>query len=193
MMEKRSILIGIDGLGGSGKTTYALNLQCQLKDAIVIHLDDFIHPREVRYNEQFEEWYCYYYLQWRYDYLIEKLLGPLKSCLAVREIIELYDKNTDSYRMEKFDIPVGTTVIVEGVFLQRLELRAYFDKVIYLETDRETRMVRALDRDGYIGDSKDIIRHYEQRYFPAEDLYVKQCNPLEMADAVENEVRGSVL
>ena len=169
MTKQRSLLIGIDGLGGSGKTTYALNLQHQLKNAIVIHLDDFIHTRKVRYNEQFESWYCYYYLQWRYDYLIEKLLEPLRNGLAVHDTIELYDKTTDSYRMQKFDIPVGTTVIVEGVFLQRPELRAYFDKVIYLETDRETRITRALDRDGYIGSSEDIIRHYEQRYFPAED------------------------
>ena len=72
-------MIGIDGLGGSGKTTYALSLQRQLKNAIVIHLDDFIHTREVRYNEQFEEWYCYYHVQWRYDYLIEKLFEPLKN------------------------------------------------------------------------------------------------------------------
>ncbi|WP_212391338.1 AAA family ATPase [Sporosarcina beigongshangi] len=185
MMEKRSLLIGIDGLGGSGKTTYALNLQRQLKDAIVIHLDDFIHTRDVRYNKQFEEWYCYYYVQWRYDYLIEKLLEPLHSGLAVHDTIELYDKPEDSYRKQTFDIPIGTTVIVEGIFLQRPELRAYFDKVIYLETEQETRMARALDRDGYIGSSEDIIRHYEQRYFPAEDMYVKQCNPLVLADAVE--------
>ncbi|WP_342505781.1 uridine kinase [Sporosarcina sp. FSL K6-2383] len=193
MMEKRSLLIGIDGLGGSGKTTYALDLQCQLKDAIVIHLDDFIHTRAIRYNDQFEEWYCYYYVQWRYDYLIEKLLEPVCSGLAVYDTIELYDKPADSYRKQTFDIPIGTTVIVEGIFLQRPELRAYFDKVIYLETDREMRMARALDRDGYIGGSEDIIRHYEQRYFPAEDMYVEQCNPLVLADAVENGRKGRVL
>ncbi|MEK5037535.1 uridine kinase [Sporosarcina sp. FSL K6-3457] len=193
MIGNRPLLIGIDGLGGSGKTTYALNLLGQLKNAIVIHLDDFVHTREVRYNDQFEEWYCYYHVQWRYDYLIEKLLKPLKSGLAVRDAIELYDKPTDSYRMRIFDIPVGATVIVEGIFLQRPELRGYFDKVIYLETNQETRMARALDRDSYIGGSEDIIRHYEQRYFPAEDIYVEQCNPLEMADAVEYEVRGRAL
>lgn len=189
MMKDCSLLIGIDGLGVSGKTTYALNLQRQLKNALVIHLDDFIHTREVRYNDQFEEWYCYYNLQWRYDYLIEKLLEPLKNGLAIHETIELYDKPADSYRMQQFDIPVGTMVIVEGVFLQRPELRAYFDKVIYFETDRDTRMARALDRDGYIGSGEDIIRHYEQRYFPAEDMYVEHCNPLVLADAVEKGVR----
>lgn len=189
MMKDCSLLIGIDGLGGSGKTTYALNLQHQLKNAIVIHLDDFIHTREVRYNEQFEEWHCYYYVQWRYDYLIEKLLEPLKNGLAVHDTIELYDKPVDSYRMQTFDIPVGTTVIVEGIFLQRPELRAYFDKVIYLETNRDTRMKRALDRDGYIGNGADITRHYEQRYFPAEDMYVEQCDPAGLADAVENGMR----
>lgn len=193
MTKQSSLLIGIDGLGGSGKTTYAMNLQRQVKNAIVIHLDDFIHTRKVRYNEQFESWYCYYYLQWRYDYLIDKLLEPVRNGLAVNDTIELYDKSKDSYLMQKFAIPVGTTVIVEGVFLQRPELRAYFDKVIYLETDRDTRITRALDRDGYIGSNEDIIRHYEQRYFPAEDAYVEQCNPIALADAVEHEVKERIL
>lgn len=191
-MNQRSLLLGIDGLGGSGKTTYAYQLQQQLKHSIVVHLDDFIHMEKVRYNEDFEEWYGYYYLQWRYDYLIDKLLGPLKNGLAIHETIELYDKETDSYIMQEIEIPLGTTVIVEGVFLQRPELRAYFDRVIYLEVDRGTRIKRVVDRDTYIGSSEEIVRKYNKRYLPAEDMYVAQCNPLALADAVDHQVKERV-
>ncbi|BAQ12052.1 uridine kinase [Bacillus sp. OxB-1] len=38
-------LIGIDGLGGSGKTTAAMNLQRQMPGSMVLHLDDFILPK----------------------------------------------------------------------------------------------------------------------------------------------------
>ncbi|MFJ7936317.1 uridine kinase [Sporosarcina sp. NPDC096371] len=191
-MNQRSLLLGIDGLGGSGKTTYAHQLQQQLKHSIVVHLDDFIHMEKVRYNEDFEEWYGYYYLQWRYDYLIDKLLAPLKNGLAIHEKIELYDKEMDSYIMQEIEIPVGTTVIVEGVFLQRPELRAYFDRVIYLDVDRGTRLKRVINRDTYIGSSEEIVRKYNKRYFPAEDMYIAQCNPLALADAVDHQVKERV-
>jgi uridine kinase len=183
-----SLLIGIDGLAGSGKTTYARALQEQLKDVKLFHLDDFIHKKEIRYNVDFEEWYCYYHLQWRYDELIRKLLWPLKNGVAVNDTIELYDKETDSYTIQKIDIPIGTTVIVEGVFLQRPELRLFFDTVIYLDVDKKTRLKRVLDRDTYIGSKEDIMLKYKNRYFPAEDVYVELCNPLSLADGIENEV-----
>lgn len=191
--SKCSTLIGIDGLGGSGKTMYAYKLQQQLEDSVILHLDDFVHKKEVRYNENYEEWYCYYHLQWRYDYLIQKLLLPLKNGLDVNETIEVYDRETDSYMLRKIEIPVGTTVIVEGVFLQRPELRPYFETVIYLELDKETRLKRISDRDIYMGNKEEIALKYEQRYFPAEEMYIEQCNPFALADIVGNEVKEGLV
>ncbi|MEK4404546.1 MULTISPECIES: uridine kinase [Sporosarcina] len=191
--SKCSMLIGIDGLGGSGKTMYAYKLQQQLEGSVILHLDDFVHKKEVRYNENYEEWYCYYHLQWRYDYLIQKLLLPLKSGLDVNETIEVYNRETDSYILREIEIPAGTTVIVEGVFLQRPELRPYFETVIYLELDQETRLQRITDRDIYMGNKKEIALKYNQRYFPAEEKYIEQCNPLALADIVENEVKEGLV
>ena len=191
--SKCSTLIGIDGLGGSGKTMYAYKLQQQLEGSVILHLDDFVHKKEVRYNENYEEWYCYYHLQWRYDYLIQKLLLPLKSGLDVNETIEVYNRETDSYMLRKIEIPVGTSVIVEGVFLQRPELRPYFETVVYLELDKETRLKRISDRDIYMGNKEEIALKYEQRYFPAEEKYIEQCNPLALADIIENEVKEGLV
>ena len=191
--SKCSTLIGIDGLGGSGKTMYAYKLQQQVEGSVILHLDDFVHKKEVRYNENYEEWYCYYHLQWRYDYLIQKLLLPLKSGLDVNETIEVYNRETDSYILREIEIPAGTTVIVEGIFLQRPELRPYFETVIYLELDQETRLQRITDRDIYMGNKKEIALKYDQRYFPAEEKYIEQCNPLALADRVENEVKEGLV
>lgn len=185
MINRRSLLIGIDGLGGSGKTTYAYALQRQIKNCIILHLDDFIYPKKVRYNEDYEEWECYYRLQWRYDELIETLLMPLNKGQSVHEAIEIYNKETDSYTMREMKIPAGTIVIVEGVFLQRPELSPFFDCVIYLDVEKELRLQRVLHRDTYIGDKEEILWKYENRYFPAEDVYLEQCQPLARADAVE--------
>jgi uridine kinase len=46
----RPFILGIDGLGGSGKTTLALQLKNELKAAncetVILHIDDYIVERE---------------------------------------------------------------------------------------------------------------------------------------------------
>ncbi|MFS0574532.1 uridine kinase [Sporosarcina sp. 179-K 3D1 HS] len=181
----RTVLIGIDGLGGSGKSTAALELQQQIEGSVVLHLDDFIFPKAIRYQDGFEEWYCYYYLQWRYDYLVEHVLAPLKQGLSVKQDIEFYNKVTDRYDVRELHIPARTpAVIVEGVFLQREELRDFFNTIVFLEVDRETRTERVIKRDYYIGNSDEILKKYERRYFPAEEHYLKLHDPTASADVV---------
>lgn len=186
-----SFILGIDGGSGSGKTTYALTLQQQLEGSMIFHLDDFIQKKNDRYNEDYEEWYCYYHLQWRYDYLIRKLLQPLKNGYSLNDTLEFYDKVTDSYVLRQIEVPAGTTVIVEGVFLQRPELRSYFNKVIYLDVDRKQRLKRVLERDTYIGSTEEITLKYERRYFAAEEVYLQMCNPHKQADEIQFDVKGS--
>ena len=110
------------------------------------------------------------------------------------ETIEVYNRETDSYTLRKIEIPVGTTVIIEGVFLQRPELRPYFETVIYLELDKENEIDNVFQIGTFIWESKEeIALKYEQRYFPAEEKYVEQCNPLALADVVENEVKEGLI
>ncbi len=184
----KTIFIGIDGLGGAGKSTISEKLSDSLKalgyNAAVLHIDDFIHPKSVRYNNAYEEWECYYKLQWRYDYLIEKVVKPIKAGGAYCGEIELYDKENDTYFKENLNVPSGTAVIVEGVFLQRSELENIFDFVIYIDISEDVRLERVLKRDGYIGDEQQIRDKYNNRYFPAERKYFAECKPCEKADIV---------
>lgn len=178
---KDNTIIGIDGLGGSGKSKLADSLKLELEKSnrspFVLHIDDFIYPRNVRYDNSKEEWYCYYYLQWRYDYLVNEILKPFKDGLEIHKEIELYDKENDAYILEQIDIPQGSIILLEGVFLQREEIMGYLDHVIYLDVPKELRLSRVLNRDIYIGDIEDIKSKYENRYFPAEDKYIEEYSP----------------
>lgn len=190
----KTLIIGIDGLGGAGKTTIVNSLKLQLQDknynSVVLHIDDFIHKKDIRYNESKEEWYCYYNIQWRYDYLIKEILMPIKEGAEIDKQIELYNKDNDAYILDQIKIPQGSILLLEGIFLQRKEIRQYFDYIVYLDVPKEIRLSRVINRDMYIGNSEDIKSKYERRYFPAEDKYMEEYCPAQNADFVLNDVRN---
>ncbi|MBP5581887.1 MAG: uridine kinase, partial [Ruminococcus sp.] len=51
------LLVGIDGLGGAGKSTVVEERKSALEadyiKTAVFHIDDCIHPRDVRYNDEY--------------------------------------------------------------------------------------------------------------------------------------------
>lgn len=190
--EKKLKVIGIDGPGGAGKTTISQNLKEKLEEqgykCIVLHIDDFITSRSIRYNNSFEEWYCHYVFQWRYNYLVEKILKPAKARHHIQDNIEFYEKHTDTYRIEFVNIGKNDIIILEGIFIQRAELREYLDYVIYMDIGREEVIKRVINRDVYIGNKEEILEKYNARYFPSEDRYCKTVKPKKRADfLIENE------
>lgn len=181
-------IIGIDGFGGSGKTTSSTKMKQHLTfegyDTHLFHLDDFIHLKKIRYNRLEREEVCYYKLQWRYDYLIEQILEPIMSGQEIQKEIELYEKETDAYKLEQVWLQPPAIIIIEGVFLQRTILRKYMNDVVFIDVPREERLKRVLQRDSYIGDEMHILEKYNTRYFPAEDIYETTYHPKERADFV---------
>lgn len=186
-----TLIIGIDGLGGAGKSTISSKISDTLNqkgyNTIVLHIDDFIHPKSVRYNSNYPEWECYYNLQWRYDYLIDNIINPIRNGNNFNKQIELYNKENDTYILQKFDIPKDSIIIVEGVFLQRKELKNCFDYIIYMDIPENIRLNRVLKRDLYIGNKQQIIDKYNNRYFPAQDYYLKECQPKQNANYILTE------
>lgn len=187
-ISKRIYVVGINGLGGAGKSTLVNSLKSELQNesynSYILHIDDFIHPKSIRYNDSKEEWYCYYNLQWRYDYLIKEILDPIKRGEKIDKEIEFYDKENDTYVKKHIYIPLNSILLLEGVFLQRKEIKDYLDFVIYLDVPQEIRLDRVLKRDIYIGSADDIKDKYNRRYFPAEDRYILEYSPALNADLV---------
>lgn len=187
-ISNRVYIIGVDGLGGAGKSTLVNSLKLQLQSenyySYVLHIDDFIHPKHIRYDLTKEEWDCYYNVQWRYDYLVKEILSPIKSGEIIDKQIEIYNRENDEYFNQRVNLVHGSVLILEGIFLQRKELKDYLDFIIYLDVPQEVRLSRVLARDGYIGGLEDIKRKYEKRYFPAEEKYILEYSPIETADFV---------
>lgn len=180
-------IIGIDGLGGAGKSTISEEIYQYLKDkgyhTILLHIDDFIHIREVRYNSAYPEWHCYYNLQWRFDYF-RSVIDEIKKNTEDYIDIDLYNKDEDTYYQQRFAINDNMIIIVEGIFLQRKEYHNIFDYVVYLDIPEDIRLQRVLKRDTYIGDEQQIIDKYERRYFPAQHKYLEECQPQKNANFI---------
>jgi len=188
--SRKIVIIGIDGLGGAGKSTISEELKEELDSrgigTVLLHIDDFITPRSVRYNSAYPDWQCYYDLQWRFDYFKE-VVSRLRSCTEQSTDIELYDKDNDSYYTETVSAGGKSAVIVEGIFLQRKEYRGLFDYTVYIDIPEEIRLNRVLKRDTYIGNEQEITDKYNNRYFPAERKYFEEYQPQRTADRVIGE------
>lgn len=185
-------IIGIDGLGGAGKSTLSEKISQKLIEnqyhTVLLHIDNFINIKEMRYNAEYPDWQCYYDIQWRYDYFVNSVINKIKTKAIGSVDVELYNRDKDTYYIQNYSIEKKTIVIVEGIFLQRKELSGIFDFMIYIEIPEDIRLKRVLLRDTYIGNQQQIINKYENRYFPAEHRYINDYHPADYADFVIKEL-----
>lgn len=123
-------LVAVDGPGGSGKSTFARQLSEAAGRAPVIHTDDF-----ATWDNPIDWW----------PRLLDQVVEPLAR--------------GDAAHYQRFDWPSGTLaewhtvepapiVIIEGVSAGRSEWAAHLSFVVWLETPREERLRRAVERDG---------------------------------------------
>lgn len=180
--EGHRLIIGIDGLSRSGKTTLVEDLRVKLnqsqKNSYIFHIDDHIVERKKRYQTGKEEWYEYYNLQWDIEYLRKNLFAKIRNHVEIN--LPYYNAELDKQITKTVLIPNDCVVIIEGVFLQRKEWRDFFDYIVYLDCPRETRFLREEEI------VKGNIEKFRNRYWKAEDHYLDAIRPLVYADMIIN-------
>jgi len=149
-------VILVDGIDGSGKTSFAGRLADTMRAAgasvAVVHVDDFRLPVswEDPVGEEEIYWSRYFDLQ------------SLQTEVAILAAS-------------------GTLVVLEGVFVLRLPALASHP-LVYLEVDFEVAADRILLRDTALGRTPEDVRHrIESRYFPAQRRYRADFSPSERA------------
>lgn len=179
------LVIAIDGLDGSGKSTFARRLAATLGDAgiatVQIHVDDFRQPVAWTTPEREADQYYESY----YD------LAHCDRCLAAfvagepEVSIPIYDVLAERVTGTRPLVLAGASVaIVEGVFPLRLPHVAS-GTLVYLDT-RETELRRRIiERDLRKGRSVDeIVRRIDRRYFPSQQRYLRELASRDRAHVV---------
>ena len=175
-------MVLVDGLGGAGKSFLAAVLAAQF-DAPVIQGDEFYRPSVERQQSGSEPGAIEASFDWRRLEL--QVLAPLSRGEEAR--YQRYDWESD--RLGGWStVPCRDTVVVEGVYLLRNELRRYASVSIWVETPREVRLTRGIERDGEAARSR-----WTEEWMPAEDAYVSAMRPEASATLVVDgrERRGS--
>jgi uridine kinase len=181
--------VALDGVDAAGKTTLADELAGHIspyRPVIRAGIDRFHHPREFRYRRGPDSPEGYYHDSFDLAALRRLLLDPLGPG-GTREIqTSLFDFRADApHPAAPVQAPVDAILLFDGVFLQRPELAGGWDFVIFVEVSFETVLARAVERDrDLFGSPQAVIERYNQRYIPAQRLYLAECRPAQHADVV---------
>lgn len=187
---KRALLVAIDGIDLSGKTRLTTELadalEKQAEKVAIIHGDDFLNTRAVRYRRG--EFSSLGFFDDFFDYkcLKREILEPARASKSVVfEKPVIHEENDSILREVIYQIDARTVVLVEGLFLLRLELRDCFDLVIRLKIPGDLVIARAMSRDvPRLGNRQRVMRHYSRQVLPAHDVYEQACKPDHAADLI---------
>jgi uridine kinase len=179
----RIVRVAIDGVDGAGKTTLADALApfvaAQGRPAIRASVDDFHHPRARRYARGRYSPEGFFLDSYDYDSFRTLLLDPLSPDGSRQYVAKHFNLDND----RPFD-PIteqatpGAALIVDGIFLHRPELQAYWD------------LSRGAQRGPNFG-AADPAAPPNQRYIGGQKRYLGECDPEQRADIVigYNELR----
>jgi uridine kinase len=159
-------LVGIDGCGAAGKTTFATRLAAAAGQAPVVHTDDF-----ASHDVPLEWW----------PRMLADVVEPL---LAGREATyTAYDwvNRTDGPTITVEPRPI---VVIEGVGATRSAWRDRLAMSIWIDTPRDERSRRALARDG------EELADFWREWRRAEDAYVAVEKPQEKVDVLVDGAAG---
>ncbi len=185
--------VAIDGVDGAGKTTLADELAplVAARDRPVLRasVDDFHRPRDDRYRRGELSPEGFFLDTFDYEAVRTLLLEPLGPGGDNRVRTRTWDHARDlPTPVEWIAVADDAVLLCDGVFLQREELRALWDAVVFVAADVDVAAERGAVRDSGRMPSLEATRErYRIRYTPAQRRYLEELRPHEGADfVVEN-------
>jgi len=180
------IRVAVDGVDGAGKTMLADALAPLVagkgREVIRASVDDFHNPRAVRYARGRYSPDGFFLDSYDYPAFRRLLLDPLGPDGSGNYIAKHFDHRTDQAVAPQQQQASPTAVlIVDGIFLHRVELRDCWDLSIFLQVDFAVSRRRNAARDG-TPDALDAGSRSNRRYNGGQQRYLAECAPARRAD-----------
>jgi uridine kinase len=184
----RRIRVAIDGVDGAGKTVLADALAplviAKGRQVIRANVDDFHHPRAVRYARGRYSPDGFFLDSYDYPAFRRLLLDPLGPAGSGNYVAKHFDHRADRpVAPQPQQAPPAAALIVDGIFLNRPELRACWDLSILLQVDFAVSRERNAARDGTT-EALDPDAPSTRRYNGGQQRYLAECKPEQQADIV---------
>lgn len=178
------VLIGVDGRDGVGKTVFADGLAAAFaEDGTAVFrasLDDFHRPRSERYARGRSSPEGHYRDSYDYDSFRRLLIEPFRAGEGFQlRGFDLAEEAPFEPRLES--APPDASLIVDGLFAHRPELRGLWHWSVWLDAPAETAFARMAERDGT---DPDPDAAFNQRYREGWELYLRDGSPRVRASAL---------
>ena len=189
LKKNKPIRIAINGIEGTGKTVFAINLSKYLTQSNInathISIDGFHNNKEYRYRQGRNSYKGYYEDSYNEIEFVNKVL--ISSQSNPQNYVEaIHDLETDEYlNLKPEKIENKTVLITDGAYLFKPIFLKHWDYKIYLKTDFNTAMLRGVERDkNLLNNEENAKEKYLKRYHKASLFYNNECQPESNADLV---------
>lgn len=170
--SKRPLLVCIDGLGGSGKSTLTRTIREVPEVSAVVEGDDFYGPEDDDWaGFTPEEGYDRFF---DHERLAREVLRPLDRGAPSR--YQRYDWENNILG-DWLEVRPEGVVVVEGVYMLRPPLQKFWDLSIFVDTPWPVRLERQIARGE---NDEDAIKQWTD----AEKYYERAVDPASVADLV---------
>ena len=195
--QGRRVIVAIDGIDGSGKSTFADELVAALeartdvdRQLVRSTVDSFHHPRAVRHARGPGSPTGFYRDSTDLAALTSQLLDPFLAGQPFR--IAVFDEPSDQPVTDPPVVAAPDAVLVfDGIFVHRAELADRWDLSVFLDglarvtAARVDRVVAECPGDP-LGDLLTMCRWWVllRRYVVGQRQYLEECDPASVADVL---------
>src|SRR5258708_3716719 len=135
------LLIGIDGGGGAGKTTFD-NKLAEVLNATIIRLDDLYKAKKDRVHENQNSDVN---IDFDWERIEKEIFIPIRNNTPIT--YQFYDWSKDIIT-HSVEVPNDKTIIIEGGYSLQPRFFNDYDFTVFVEAPEDLRLQRALVRDG---------------------------------------------
>ncbi|MBC7723646.1 MAG: uridine kinase [Burkholderiaceae bacterium] len=174
--------VAIDGIDGSGKTRFAEHLAAAVTKAghgvATATVDAFYRPAAERYRLGHDSVDGCYRESYDYATFRRVLVEPFLAGDAFQ--VASFDVHADApISPPREEAPIDCLLIVDGVYLNRPELRGLWNYSVWLEVPLELGLAQHTSRDG-----TDPSIDANLRYAGAQEVYIGEADPRGRATAI---------